>query len=113
MANWDIVILPHFKRALKPLVKKHRDIFDAVIFGLKQFDPNLAIKIRENVYKLRLSTKSLKRGKSGGYRLFTLALEIDKRLVPITIYSKSTKENLTETELETHIQIILTELTES
>ena len=110
---WDIIILPHFKRCLKPLVKKHRDLFDQVVLSLKEFDEGIATKIIEKVYKIRISPKSLKKGKSRALRLYVLALEVNNQLVPVTIYAKSDKQNLSKRELDMHLEIILTELTSS
>ena len=107
---WEVVVLPHFKKVLKPLAKKHRDLLLTVLFELKNFDKNRAIKITEDVYKIRISPSSLPKGKSGGFRLYVLVMEIRKRLAPITIYYKSEKENLTLPELKDHLAIIMLEL---
>ena len=106
----QIIFLPHFLRQLKSLVKKFPDLKSAVADTLDNFAPETHTLITENVYKIRLSTKSLKRGKSGGFRLYTYFFELNERVVPITIYFKSEKGNLTVNELGQHIQIILSEL---
>ncbi|HEY4483374.1 MAG TPA: hypothetical protein VI953_04350 [Candidatus Paceibacterota bacterium] len=106
----QIVFLPHFLRQLKPLLKKFPDLKNSVADTLDNFTPETHILIAEDIYKVRLSTKSLKRGKSGGFRLYTYFFELNERIVPITIYFKGDKDNLTANELGQHAQIILSEL---
>ncbi len=106
----QIVFVPHFLRQLKPLLKKFPDLRDSVANNLDTFNPGEHTQVTERTYKIRLSTKSLRRGKSGAFRLFVLVTELEGNLVPITIYFKSEKENLTVQELKYHTQIILSEL---
>ena len=60
------------------------------------------------MYKVRLRGESS--GKSGGYRLLTCVLEYKKLLIPICIYPKSKKENVSGEELAIHIREIQKEL---
>ena len=106
----EIIILPHFKRALKPLTKRHRTLLEEVKNNLKDFEPANHIKVLEQVYKLRITVKSLNRGKSGSFRLFILVTIEKSNLVPITIYAKSEKENLSRHELDQHLEIVYSEL---
>src|SRR3989344_9603273 len=106
----EIIILPHFKRALKPLVKKHRTLLEEVKNSLKKFDPANNIKVLEKVYKLRITVKSLNRGKSGAFRLFILVTIEKRNLGPITIYAKSEKGNLPRHELDQHLELVNSEL---
>ncbi|HEY4515205.1 MAG TPA: hypothetical protein VJJ22_03560 [Candidatus Paceibacterota bacterium] len=107
---WKIISLPHFKHSLKPLVKKFKDLEGAVIAELENFNPLYHTTIEQDIYKLRLSTKSLKRGKSGSFRLYVYVMENDNVIVPIIIYFKSEQANLTIQELRDHINTINQEL---
>lgn len=107
---WKIILLPHFKRTLKPLSKKFRDLENSIIAELENFNPIYGTLIDYNIYKIRLTTKSLQRGKSGGFRIYTYVFEVKNVIVPITIYFKSEKENLTIQELKEHAKIINQEL---
>ena|ERR1700741_1852377 len=106
----QFVLLPHFNKQLKPLLKKFPDLKGAILETLGNFRPKDHILIDEKIYKIRLTTKSLRKGKSGGFRLYTYFFELRDRIVPITIYFKGDKQNLTSAELEEHAQIILSEL---
>jgi len=108
--TYQTLLLPHFKKQLKPLLKKYRDIGLSLKAALNNFEPKLHILIRPEIYKIRLATKSLSKGKSGSFRLYIYVLEIEEQIVPITIYFKGDRENLTLGELEKHAQIILSEL---
>ena len=54
--------------------------------------------------------KGFNKGKSGGYRLYILIVEINNILAPICIYSKSDKSNLTYNELSDLLEKIKLEL---
>jgi hypothetical protein len=65
-------------------------------------NPKLGISLGANLYKIRLSSKSKGGGKSGGFRVVTLAIEeINNRfeITLITIYDKSEHQNFTKEEL--------------
>jgi mRNA-degrading endonuclease RelE of RelBE toxin-antitoxin system len=106
----NVVILNYFKRQLKPLVKKYRDLKDPMIETLDTFHPDLHDHIGNHLYKVRLSTPSLRRGKSGAFRLILLLVELDDLLVPVTIYFKGDRESLLQKELNDHLQHVLFEL---
>ena len=59
-----------------------------------------------------ITTSSLKKGKSNSFRLVVLVVQKDDFLVPITIFAKSTKENITPKELEEHLKKILFDLSQ-
>lgn len=105
-----IIVLSYFKRQLKPLVKKHRDLKDAVINTLHTFHPDHHDHLGDDVYKVRLSAKSLHRGKSNAFRLILLVVDVDDLLVPVTIYFKGDRETVSQKEMNDHLQHILFEL---
>ncbi len=107
---YQTVILPHFKRQLKPLLKKHRDLKASVIELLQHFDVRQHDALGSSVYKIRLNTRSLSRGKSKSFRLIILVMEVEHRLVPITIYAKSDVNTLLQKEINDHLYAILSEL---
>ncbi len=107
---FQIVFLPHFKRQIKPLLKKHRSLKDSVIDAIDSFDPVQHAHLGHDVYKIRIGTPSLLRGKNKSFRLILLVIELDGLLVPITIYSKGDKDSVSPKELDDHIQHIIFEL---
>jgi len=119
------IILPHFKKQLKRHSRKYRHLKGAVISILESFDKRQHIHIGRNVYKVRLKTKDIARGKSKSFRMLVFliaeirsshasakasAIEADKYLVPVCIYFKGDREDITKKEINDHLEIILFEL---
>lgn len=103
-------IAEHFKKQLKPHLKKHRSLVSDVIRVLREFDPRREVALGEGTYKLRLSAKDLGKGKSKSYRLIVLLIEIDKLLVPVCIYFKGDKDNISKKEIRYHLGVIKEEI---
>lgn len=107
---YQTIILPYFKRQLKPYAKKHRDLKQAVIDALSCFDARQHHPLGGGVYKMRLKTNSMQKGKSGSFRLIVLVIEADLFLVPMTIYFKGDVGTISKNELNNHLKNILFEL---
>ncbi len=112
MKMYRTIILPHFKKQLKPLVKKYPSLKESFINTFDTFVPSDNIALGHNLYKIRLSPKELNKGKSKGLRCIVLCIEQDGYIVPVTIYSKADKANVSAKELEAHTEMILVELAE-
>lgn len=106
----QFIILPHFYRQLKQLVKKYRHLKEAVIDVLENFDKNKQTHLGQNVYKIRLRTSDVSKGKSKSFRLIVLVVESGVYFVPITIYFKGDREDVSQKELNVHLETILLEL---
>lgn len=63
------------------------------------FRKESAIALGHNNYKIRLRCSDLKRGKSKSFRLILHILEEDRLMVPISLYFKSNRENLSKKEI--------------
>src|SRR3989338_2824076 len=107
---YEIFILPHFHRQLKRYSKKYFNLKHNLIAALLQFDKRQSIPLGSDVYKIRLKSSDLPRGKSNSFRLIILLVEVDKLLAPVTLYFKGDKINITKKELNQHLEIILFEL---
>lgn len=108
--SYRVIILPHFRRQLKPLVKKYPSLKKDFINTFNKFDTTTSVSLGHNLYKIRLSPKELNKGKSKGLRCIALCIKQDNFLVPVTIYTKSNRANITTKELESHTELILFEL---
>lgn len=106
----QFIILPHFHRQLKQLVKKYRHLKAAVIDVLENFDKNKQTALGQNVYKIRLRTSDVPKGKNKSFRLIVLVVKSGVYLVPITIYFKGDREDVGQKELNVHLETILLEL---
>ncbi|NIA01802.1 MAG: type II toxin-antitoxin system RelE/ParE family toxin [Nitrospirae bacterium] len=105
---YDFWITKYFKKQLKKASKKDKSLLEELRKSLKNFTTKGAISIASNIYKIRLRKKG--QGKSGGYRIYILIVELGKIITPICIYSKSNKESITQEELALHLEMVRKEI---
>jgi len=96
-----IEVLPRFEKELKQLAKKYKKIKEDLKDFKKEIisNPKLGTPLGHDCYKIRVANSSIPTGKSGGFRIIILAKIERKRIVLLTIYSKSQKENISDDEL--------------
>lgn len=107
--NYQPIVLPHFKKQLKPLCKKHRHFKNEVIAELKKFNPANHQPLGHNVYKIRIASKDISRGKGRSFRLVVFVIERKQYILPIAVYYKRDKQNMSLREINDHLEIILLE----
>lgn len=78
--------------------------------SLENFDKSKEINVGRGIFKLRV--KGENKGKSRGYRLYVLVIEINKIISPICIYAKSDLANIKMDELTRHLKLVNAELNE-
>lgn len=103
------LILPHFKKQLKQLSKKYRYLKSEVIAVLESFNRVQHQSLGHNLYKVRIKSKDIKRGKDKSFRLVIFVIEVQKYIVPITVYYKGDRKDITKKEINDHLEIILLE----
>ena len=106
---YKYLILDHFAKQLKSIVKKHRTVKQKMIEVLISFRKEQAISLGNGVYKLRIGTDG--GGKSGGYRILIWVLEIEHLIVPFCIYAKSERENISLKDMNNHLAKIKADFT--
>ncbi|WP_353932212.1 type II toxin-antitoxin system RelE/ParE family toxin [Okeanomitos corallinicola TIOX110] len=101
----NIDLTPEYKRNLKYLAKKYRNIrsdIQPLILELQQGnilgDRLTGFGLELYIYKVRVKNSNIKKGKSAGYRLIYL-LESEKSILLLTIYSKSEQLDITVNEI--------------
>lgn len=104
------IILPYFNRQLQPHTKKYRHLKEAVISLLDNFHKEQHTHLGHNVYKARVKSKDIPRGKSKSFRILVFLLEAKEYVVPITLYFKGDREDITKEEINRHLENILLEL---
>ncbi|MDE0559290.1 type II toxin-antitoxin system RelE/ParE family toxin [Algoriphagus sp. NF] len=106
--NYEIVAIPNFRKELKKLSKKYpslKEDFSDLIQSLQK-TPIQGISLGKNCFKIRMSIKSKRKGKSGGARVISL-VKINKNTVfLLSVYDKAEKENISNTELKALIGLI-------
>ena len=94
--NYKIIVTPKFSKAIKQLKKKYQKIkkdFKECIDVLEK-NPLAGTSLGSGLYKLRLKSSDISKGKSGGFRIIYYLVTEDKELYLLTIYSKSEIENI-------------------
>ena len=104
----EIIPTPIFNRELKRLSKRHRSL-KSDIENLKvklHQNPLLGTPLGRNLRKIRLPISSKQRGKSGGARVisYVVALEVDSKVLLLTIYDKADRSSISEQELAALLQ---------
>lgn len=103
----------HFKKQLKRLQKKFPHIKNDLLKIIGSFRVEHAVSIGQSVYKIRIQSSDMQKGKSGGFRSY-IFLYIKKDLpVPLCIYAKSETESISENELEYHFMQTFEEITKT
>lgn len=112
----EVRVAESFKKAAKPLIKKYRSFLDELSILQDELlaNPETGISLGNNVFKIRLKIRSKGKGKSGGARIISyleknvvgiVSLEQQKIIVNLlTVYDKSEKENITDSELKKLIE---------
>ncbi len=98
-AQIEIKITPEFKRSLRTLAKRYRNIRSDLQPIIDQLQAGKIIGeqipgIRYTVFKVRVRNSNIQRGKSGGYR-FIYYLKTSTKIILVTIYSKSDQGDIT------------------
>lgn len=100
----------HFKNQLRKLKRKFPHAKQDLLARLNSLKIENEISIGRSIYKIRIGSCDMKKGKSGGFRAYIYLYFKKNLLVPLCIYAKSDKESLTEGELQYHFGKIIEEL---
>lgn len=107
---YQYYISKHFKKCLKPYVKKYHSFLDDIISTLRVFDKKTSIALGSNAYKLRIASRDLPKGKSHAFRMIVLVIECDNLITPVIIYAKSDRASISSHEIELHATAIVEEI---
>lgn len=100
----------HFKKQLKPYIKKHKHLIFDIYNSIKAFDKKQANNLGHGFYKLRIRCKSLPKGKNKSFRLIVYFWTKKQLLVPLTIYSKGRQSSISHKKMKNHLDKILFEI---
>ena len=101
-----IEVSSRFEKELKQLAKKYKKIKNDLILFKKNIlnNPTLGTPLGNDCYKIRIPNSSIPAGKSGGFRIITLVKIEKNRIILLTIYSKTDKDNISKEELNSILQ---------
>lgn len=105
-----ILFSEHFKRQLKKLKKKYPHVKDDLLGVMNSMNLHEQISIGRSIYKIRIPSKDMKKGKSGGFRAYLYFYLQKDLLLPLCIYPKSETESITDNELQYHFDQTIREL---
>ena len=89
--SFKVKTVPNFEREVKRIFKKHHGIKSDLLKLVNDLEtnPELGAHLGQNIYKIRLSISGTNKGKSGGARVITYVVVIDKIVYLTEIYLKS------------------------
>ncbi|MGD9553691.1 MAG: type II toxin-antitoxin system RelE/ParE family toxin [Arcobacteraceae bacterium] len=98
----------NFLKEAKQLSKKFKLIKADLQQAVKEIETqnDLGVYLGFNLFKKRVKNSSVPTGKSGGFRII-IYQQIENKIILISIYSKTQKENLSDEELSTLIKSLL------
>lgn len=105
-----IFFTEHFKHQLKKLKRKYPHVRHDVLIMTKNLKIENEISIGRSIYKIRIKSSDLQKGKSGGFRAYMYLLRKQDVVIPLCIYAKSETESITENELKYHFDRSLEEV---
>ncbi len=100
----EVEFTPEFKRSLRALAKKYRNIRSDVQPVIEQiqkgnFVGNQIPKTGDYIiFKVRVRNRDIRKGKSAGYRLIYY-VKTGKKVIMITIYSKTEQSDITPNQI--------------
>ena len=109
----EVIITDNFSREAKKLTKKYRSLKNELSLLQKALEenPRQGTLLTKDVYKIRLAIKSKGKGKSGGARVITMVLNVkisdSMEVYLLSIYDKSTIDNIPPKKLESLIDSII------
>ena len=106
----DIFLTEHFKQNAHKLNRKFPHLKDDLFEALDLFDEKKSIYIGRSIYKIRVKSRDINKGKSGGLRCYIYCSIKADLLVPLCIYFKSEQESIVPSELEMHFDYGISEL---
>ncbi len=94
---------PEFKRNLRALAKRYRNIRSDIEPVLNQLQSGDLVgdqvpRVGYTLYKVRIRNRDAQRGKSGGYRMIYY-LRTPEQIILITLYSKSDQSDISAGEV--------------
>ena len=107
--NYNILLTDNFKREAKKLIKKYASLSSELsnLFDELAVNPTLGTALGNDIYKIRISIASKGKGKSGGARVLTYVKVSDESVLLFTIYSKGTKDTISDKEIQLLMKDIL------
>ncbi len=99
--SYKIIPTEYFKNQVRSLQKNYPHIrhdLKELVEILNQ-NPKEGTSLGKRIYKIRLKSSDIPKGKSGGYRVITYVVDEDQKIRLLTIYIKPQKATITDDEI--------------
>jgi len=102
--NFDVA--PQFERALKRLKKKFPSIKEDIVRLQKILNenPHAGISLGAGLYKIRLASSDMKKGKRSGFRVVYFVFLSNDLIVLLDIYTKNVRETVSLPEVRRFLE---------
>ncbi|MBU1369461.1 MAG: type II toxin-antitoxin system RelE/ParE family toxin [Bacteroidetes bacterium] len=106
--SYKVDTLAPFRKEAKKLIKKYPSLKSELAELGSQLSkhPTSGVALGNNCYKIRLGIASKGRGKSGGARVITHFYLTANTVFLLTIYDKSSKDNIPENYIKALLELI-------
>lgn len=106
--SYKLIPLENFEKNVKQLAKKYPSLqkdLEAFEISIIQ-NPIQGTPLGKDCYKIRLAIKSKGKGKSGGGRIITCVKIVKEKIYLLSIYDKSEKEDIADSEFKKWLSLI-------
>jgi len=113
--TYDVYLTETFRKSIKALKKKYPRVKDDVLGQIKTLekDPFAGDPIPgwyKEVWKVRVASSDVKRGKRGGYRIIYFWKAGELKVYLLVAYFKGEKREISKAEIETLLKKLTEEL---
>jgi len=103
--SYEAYLAETFQKCIKILKKKYRNVKDDLMNVIQQLeeDPSIGDPIpgwKKEIWKIRVASSDIKKGKRGGFRLIYLWKAGDFRVYLLAVYFKGGKEEISKTDID-------------
>jgi len=94
--SYNVKTLVHFDKEVKRIAKKHKGIKAdiAKLIDSLETNPTIGTDLGQNIYKIRMAISGTNKGKSGGARVITYVVVVNKTVFLTEIYLKSEQDSI-------------------
>ena len=113
--NYDVYLTETFQKSIKVLKKKYRHVKEDLVRKIRVLEKNSTIGDsipgwNEEIWKLRVASSDVKKGKRGGFRLIYLWKGREMKIYLLSAYFKGEKTEITKKEIENLLKKLNQEL---
>jgi mRNA-degrading endonuclease RelE of RelBE toxin-antitoxin system len=104
--NYKIIPTEYFKQQVRELIKAYPNIRKDLkeLSRMLKENPKTGKPLGKKVYKIRLKSSDIGKGKRSGYRVITYVIDELQKIRILTIYAKPRKANISDKEIMTILQ---------